>query len=190
MELGLDGYILKKSSPSCGMERIRVYRKGMPANRNQSGLFARTLMERWPGLPVVLMLTSVTAGHELRRAEAAGVGAFVMKPFRRSELLNALHFALDLDPTNLTGGREIVKDPLSVLIVEDNVTNQEVAAGLLLSRGHRVEVAENGRQGVERFNAGAYDRVLMDVNMPEMDGIEATKTIRSALPTAHCVCPP
>jgi uncharacterized protein YbgA (DUF1722 family)/uncharacterized protein YbbK (DUF523 family) len=50
--LGLDGYILKKSSPSCGMERIRVYQDGMPARRNEAGLFAGRLMERWPTLPV------------------------------------------------------------------------------------------------------------------------------------------
>jgi uncharacterized protein YbgA (DUF1722 family)/uncharacterized protein YbbK (DUF523 family) len=48
----LDGFILKKSSPSCGMERIRIYRDGMPGRRNNSGLFAGVLMERWPGLPV------------------------------------------------------------------------------------------------------------------------------------------
>ncbi|MBZ0159746.1 MAG: DUF523 and DUF1722 domain-containing protein [bacterium] len=50
--LGLDGYIVKKASPSCGMERIRVYRNGVPVARNESGLFARTLMEHWPALPV------------------------------------------------------------------------------------------------------------------------------------------
>ncbi len=52
MELDLDGYILKKSSPSCGLERIRVYTSGMPARRNASGVFAAKLMERWPALPV------------------------------------------------------------------------------------------------------------------------------------------
>lgn len=50
--LDLDGYILKKASPSCGMERIRVYRNGIPARRNEPGLFAGKLMERWPALPV------------------------------------------------------------------------------------------------------------------------------------------
>ena len=50
--LDLDGYVLKKGSPSCGMARIRVYRKGTPARRNAAGLFAATLMERWPTLPV------------------------------------------------------------------------------------------------------------------------------------------
>jgi uncharacterized protein YbgA (DUF1722 family) len=50
--LDLDGYILKKGSPSCGMERIRVYRSGMVLGRNEVGLFARKLMERWPALPV------------------------------------------------------------------------------------------------------------------------------------------
>jgi uncharacterized protein YbgA (DUF1722 family)/uncharacterized protein YbbK (DUF523 family) len=52
MRLDLDGYILKKGSPSCGMERIRVYRSGMTLRSNEAGLFARTLMERWPALPM------------------------------------------------------------------------------------------------------------------------------------------
>jgi len=52
MDLDLDGYVLKKGSPSCGMERIRVYLNGMPARRNERGVFARRLMERWPTLPV------------------------------------------------------------------------------------------------------------------------------------------
>lgn len=50
--LELDGYVLKRGSPSCGMERIRTYRSGMPARRNDAGLFARVLLDRWPGLPV------------------------------------------------------------------------------------------------------------------------------------------
>ncbi|MDD5262637.1 MAG: ATP-binding protein [Methylacidiphilales bacterium] len=70
--------------------------------------------------------------------------------------------------------------PLSVLLVEDSEVNREVAVILLESWGHKVDVAENGRLGIEKLQTRAYDCVLMDCQMPEMDGYEATRFIRQA----------
>jgi two-component system sensor histidine kinase/response regulator len=73
------------------------------------------------------------------------------------------------------------RDPsafLSVLLVEDNAVNQRLAARLLEKRGHRVVVTANGREALAALEKGAFDLVFMDVQMPEMDGLEATAVIR------------
>lgn len=75
--------------------------------------------------------------------------------------------------------------PLRILLVEDNVINQRVAAGLLTRHGHEVEIAANGALGVSAYRSGRFDIVLMDVHMPEMGGLEATRLIRSAESGPH-----
>ena len=67
---------------------------------------------------------------------------------------------------------------LRILLAEDNLINRKIAIRMLESQGHRVTTAENGRECVERFREGGYDAILMDVQMPEMDGFEATQAIR------------
>src|SRR6185295_15083627 len=69
-------------------------------------------------------------------------------------------------------------EPLRILVAEDSPVNQEVAAGLLRRRGHEVDVVDDGRAAVEAVRANTYDVVLMDLHMPVIDGIEATREIR------------
>jgi CheY-like chemotaxis protein len=135
----------------------------------------------------IMMLTS--AGHrgDAARCQELGVAAYLLKPIRQSELREAIARALGakeqggvlplITRFSLQDGCE-PSAILSVLLVEDNAVNQRLAARLLEKRGHRVVVAANGREALAALEKGAFDLVLMDVQMPEMDGLEAIAAIR------------
>ena len=120
-------------------------------------------------------------------AAAAGLSGTLTKPARQSELFNCLIEGLqmhNLDPTNPTE-RSSATEPTSidrgvVLLVEDNTMNQLVATRMLTKLGYRADVANNGREAINAITIGAYDAVLMDCQMPEMDGYEATRQLRRA----------
>jgi two-component system sensor histidine kinase/response regulator len=135
----------------------------------------------------IMMLTS--AGHrgDAARCQELGITAYLSKPVRQSELREAIAQALGakeqegIIPLTMQFSVQDGRDPaafLSVLLVEDNAVNQRLAARLLEKRGHRVVVAANGREALAALESNAFDLVLMDVQMPEMDGIEATAAIR------------
>jgi CheY-like chemotaxis protein len=136
---------------------------------------------------VIMMLTS--AGHrgDAERCNALGVSAYLMKPIRLSELREAIARALGARPRDgkiplitrfsLQDAREAA-EVLDVLVAEDNPVNQRLAVRLLEKRGHRVTLAGNGREAVEAQARQRFDLILMDVQMPEMDGLEATVAIR------------
>jgi len=142
---------------------------------------------------VVILLTSVGHIGELRNMAAVQVDASLLKPVRQSQLLNAMTSAWSrrLAATAAAGGaRAAERQPqpqdrgryagssLRVLIAEDNVVNQKVAAKMLERMGLRADVAGNGREALEMLEMLPYDLVLMDCHMPEMDGYEATAEIR------------
>ena len=108
----------------------------------------------------------------------------VTKPVGRHELLGAVRHVLGsrtatpAKPMAL-GSRAAVSRSMRVLIAEDNVVNQKLIAQLLQRRGHQVSVVENGRKAVDAVALGGYDLVLMDLQMPELDGLEATAAIRA-----------
>jgi|GEM_PF-496866 len=133
---------------------------------------------------VVMMLTSGGRPGDIARCEKLGVAAYLMKPIKQWELFDAIAAAMGLE---LPGEEVVPSGPplprrmqrsLHVLLAEDSLVNQKLAVGLLEKWGHTVSVAGNGLEAVTLLEQQAFDIVLMDVQMPEMDGLETTALIR------------
>jgi two-component system, sensor histidine kinase and response regulator len=133
--------------------------------------------------PVVMMLTSADRIGDVTRCNQLGISDYLIKPIKQSELFDAIVQAMGItsaeDSLNTTTNAPLKHvRSLHVLLAEDSVVNQRLAIALLEKWGHRVEVASNGRQAVEKWSNNSFDVILMDIQMPEMDGHEATRTIR------------
>ncbi len=139
---------------------------------------------------VLMMLSSVTDHVGVEEISAAGFAAYLIKPVHHLDLLDLMASAWDkrfqpdaavISGRSITGPRdaeEQLGQGARVLVVEDNIVNQKVAQRMLADLGCRVDVAANGREALEMIEVAQYDLVLMDVQMPEMDGLEATIELR------------
>ncbi|MCX7019004.1 MAG: response regulator [Candidatus Sumerlaeota bacterium] len=141
----------------------------------------------------VVLMTSLGQRFDAMQREAIGVAACLTKPARQSELFNCLSAVLAdtaaAQPPHPGLMRHTIRKPrrdgARILLVEDNITNQLVALGILRKMGLRADAAANGADAVKALQTLPYDLVLMDVQMPVMDGFEATQHIRnpaSAIP--------
>jgi len=139
--------------------------------------------------PVILMLTSGDRSDDLARCRKLGVSSYLTKPVRRAELRAAIISAIARDPSLAPrpallagiGDRTQKGQPsssLHILLTEDNAVNQRVALRILEKAGHRVDIAENGKAALRMLEEQPFDLILMDVQMPEMGGFEATALIR------------
>ena len=130
----------------------------------------------------ILMASTIDRLEFSRRCAEAGATAFVQKPISQSQLFSAVSQATGAAVLNGESRLGLYNRPQAaprrVLLVEDTPANRKVVQRVLQRRGHEVVVAVNGREAIEAFKEGAYDLILMDVQMPIMDGLEATETIR------------
>ncbi len=135
----------------------------------------------------VIMLTSTGERGDGSRCVKLGIAAYLMKPIKQSELFFTICKVLQktspgADRTSLITRHTIreSKRRLHILLAEDNLVNQKLAVKILERMGHSVSVAANGKRAIEALENGEFDLVLMDVQMPEMDGLEATRLIRES----------
>jgi PAS domain S-box-containing protein len=133
----------------------------------------------------IMMLTSEGQRGDAARCRDLGVAAYLLKPFAQADLFDAIMNTLGLSemrdaPLVTRHSIQQNKTCLRVLLAEDNAINQTLATRLLNKFGHEVEVAGNGLIAVDKWRAGGYDLILMDVDMPELNGYGATERIREA----------
>ena len=133
-------------------------------------------------IPLVMLSPAGLKG-DAQRSRALGFAAYLSKPFVRDELVQVLIRAMHAAPSGLAleGTRHPTKEQasLDVLLVEDNAVNQKLATTLLKNWGHRVTLAENGQLALNALARHQFDLVLMDMMMPVMDGVEATRRFRA-----------
>jgi two-component system, sensor histidine kinase and response regulator len=144
----------------------------------------------------VIMLTSSGTRGDGARCRELGISAYLLKPVKRSDLLQAISKALastvetEQMPALVTShSLGEGKGRLNILLAEDNAVNQKVATRLLEKRGHTVTVVANGLKAVEMLDLRSFDLVFMDMQMPEMDGVEATMAIRKREKTSGAHIP-
>lgn len=185
-----------EDSESALRQLARLQAAGRPADivliasrlASESGLDAAKKIHDAPSFADVplVMLTATGDACPIEKATRAGVSRLLSKPVGRSKLYDAI---VTLTAGTKTVGDSILKPknprderteagPMTCLVVEDNVINQQVLTAMLESMGHVVHMADNGVEAVNAFTPGFFDVIFMDIQMPEMDGYEATARIR------------
>ncbi len=133
----------------------------------------------------LMMLSSVNRREDQQRCRELGVASYLTKPIRRDELMHAVLHSLGATAAKTDSASPPEPQPeakrflaIRVLLAEDNLVNQKLAVYLLEKRGATVDVVGDGRAALAAFQQKAYDVVLMDIQMPDMDGFETTAMIR------------
>jgi two-component system, sensor histidine kinase and response regulator len=128
----------------------------------------------------VLMLSSGVQSGDVEKCNELKIARCLSKPVAKSELLDAIldQFCEQIVPPEEPAETDLVREPRLILLVEDNMINQIVATEFLKQRGHEVVVVDDGAKAIFAIEETQYDLVLMDIQMPVMDGFEATKAIR------------
>ena len=195
----LSGWDLKPTIVSSGRQALAAMQKAHEEGEPFAMVLLDNMMPEMDGFTLVqkiqerpslagselIMLSSGERRESAARCKALGVEAYLTKPIRRADLLKVILAAAHIAPAEPAGANASTKSnkpcrrSLQVLLTEDNLVNQRLALRLLEKRGHSVVIANNGREAVDALHHDKFDVVLMDVQMPEMDGFEATRLIRA-----------
>jgi len=175
---------------SIGLVLVDMQMPGMDGEELAAKIRAEEHLRHMP----MIMLTSTHSSRSASCFEKLGIDGFLAKPVKPSSLLDCITLVLGSLAEQRDGEGKVrdsqrfitdqalgeLQDSTTkcILIVEDNIVNQKVAGALLRKAGYIFEVAKDGREGVEMYIAGNYDAILMDCQMPEMDGLESTRRIR------------
>jgi PAS domain S-box-containing protein len=176
----------------CAAGRAREPYALILTDMHMPGMDGFNLVERIRQLPelstaTVMMLTSSESRGDAARCKGLGVSAYLLKPIRLSELREAIarvvgareqHSAIPLVTLGSVKDPQAACETMRILLAEDNLVNQRLMTRMLEKRGHHVVVAANGHEALAALEKGNYDLLLMDIQMPEINGMEATARIR------------
>ena len=180
--------IQKHASEKDGFELVLV--DGALTNAEGSSLIRAIAEASSSPAPIVLMSGSYDWLENQGSYRESMIASRVMKPVEESNLLFAVNSAVGIESpdegSDASPGSDVAPlGALRILVAEDSLVNQKLAVGLLEKQGHEVVVASNGRRAVSEIGKRGFDLVLMDVEMPEMDGLDATRMIREQEQTSH-----
>ena len=199
----LSGYGVETMAAESASRALAVMRERAEAGKPVTLLVADAHMPEMDGFSLaervkadpklagasIVMLTSAGQRGDGARCCELGISTYLTKPVSQSELCEAIFLLLDRRPEDSTAGgpsashamhEQHAESSLNILVAEDNPVNQKLAVRILEKRGHRATVARNGREALAKLRLESFDLVLMDVQMPELDGIETTAAIRES----------
>jgi CheY-like chemotaxis protein/HPt (histidine-containing phosphotransfer) domain-containing protein len=202
----LRGWQMEPTAVADGLTALNTLWRGVALNRPYAVVLLDGRMPGVDGLALageisqspelaksrIVLLTSEDHPGSLARHRELGIAAVAMKPIQQGELLDTLYRILSRSPQEQhteeplterdreegTGDTQGCSRPLRILLAEDNDLNQQVVEHFLARQGHKVQVARDGRETLAALENGAFDLLLLDVHMPELDGFRVIEAIR------------
>ena len=185
---------IRGKAASSGAEALDLFRQGeffdlaildMHMAEMDGVMLAREIHKLDQAIPLVMLSSGAISRRESQEEEGVEFAALLTKPIKPSSLFDALISVMDeqrqkekrIVPSESISRAMADTKPLRILVAEDNVVNQKVALRMLERMGYRAEVVANGLEVIEALSRQHYDVILMDLHMPEMDGLEATHLI-------------